>query len=270
MEAVPAKSIAVYAGRRLLGASSPGVFHGFLLRAIPTKPRILPMTPKRCPAGKPAKRSRILIVDDHPLIRERLTEVLNREKDLCVCGEAEDRHQALRAIETKRPHLVLIDLKLKNSDGLELIKDIHARRPKLLMLVVSMHEESLYAERVIRAGAAGYITKQEATRKVLEAIRRVLSGAIYLNDGIATHILGRLTSRAAKPSSTPDDLLADRELQVFELTGRGLNTRQIAAQLQIGAKTVETYRARIRAKLRLPIPSDLLQAAISWHHRQPD
>jgi DNA-binding NarL/FixJ family response regulator len=149
-----------------------------------------------------------------------------------------------------------------------LIKDIHARWPKLLMLVVSMYEESLYAERVIRAGALGYITKQEATRKVLEAVRRVLAGSIYLNDHIATHIISRLATDAEDTSSTPADLLADRELQVFELTGCGLNTREIAVQLQIGAKTVETYRARIREKLHLQNPSELLQAAIAWSHRQ--
>ena len=135
------------------------------------------------PAGQ--KRARILLVDDHPLVRERLTEVINRETDLLVCGEAEDRHGALAAISAKHPDLAIIDLALKNSDGLELIKDIRPRWPVLRMLVVSMHDESLYAERVIRAGALGFITKQEATRKILVAIRRVLTGAIYLNEKIA-------------------------------------------------------------------------------------
>ena len=129
-------------------------------------------------AGK--KRARILLVDDHPLVRERLAEVINREADLTVCGEAEDRHEAIAAIPTMRPDLVIVDLTLKNSDGLELIKDIRTRWPKVRMLVVSMHDESLYAERVIRAGALGYITKQEATRNILLAIRRVLAGGIYL------------------------------------------------------------------------------------------
>ena len=215
---------------------------------------------------KPPTATRILVVDDHPLVRERLAEVLNREEDLWVCGEAEDRHEALQAIETINPKLVIIDLKLKNSDGLELIKDIHARWPKLLMLVVSMYEESLYAERVIRAGALGYITKQEATRRVLEAVRRVLSGAIYLNDRLATHIISRLSANNFEPGSTVTDLLTDRELQVFELTGLGFNTRQIASQLRITPKTVETYRARIREKLHLRNASELLQAAIAWSH----
>jgi DNA-binding NarL/FixJ family response regulator len=212
------------------------------------------------------RRNRILLVDDHPLVRERLAEIINRERDLHVCGEAEDRHEALQAVEARRPDLVIVDLTLKSSDGLELIKDIHARWASLRMLVVSMHDESLYAERVLRAGALGYITKQEATRDILLAIRRVLAGNIYLNDKIATHILARLTVRGGSVAITPAEVLADRELQVFELTGRGLNTREIAARLHIASKTVETYRARIRSKLNLNDGSELLRSAISWTH----
>ena len=199
-------------------------------------------------------------------MRERLAEIINREADLTVCGEAEDRHEAIAAIPAKRPDLVIVDLTLKNSDGLELIKDIRSRWPKMRMLVVSMHDESLYAERVIRAGALGYITKQEATRKILLAIRRVLAGSIYLNEEIATHIISRLTAHAGSAAATPAELLADRELQVFDLTGRGLNTSEIASRLHIAVKTVETYRARIREKLKLKDSSELLQWAISWTH----
>lgn len=220
------------------------------------------------PPANPRRRKsklRVLIVDDHPLVRERLAEILNRDSELSVCAEAEDRHQAIEEIEKKLPHLAIIDLTLKNSDGLELIKDVHARWPELLMLVVSMHDESLYAERVIRAGARGYITKQEATRDILVAIRTVLDGGIYLNQKIATQMIDRFTStRATGPSV---QLLADRELQVFELTGRGLNTRQISERLHIGVKTVETYRARIREKLKLKEPTDLLKRAIAWTHQ---
>jgi DNA-binding NarL/FixJ family response regulator len=215
---------------------------------------------------KGKRRSRILLVDDHPLVRERLSEIINREPDLQVCGEAEDRHEALVAAQNKRPDLVIVDLALKNSDGLELIKDIHSRWANLAMLVVSMHDESLYAERVLRAGALGYITKQEATRNILQAIRRVLAGNIYVNPRVATHIIARLTTRGGAVAITPAELLADRELQVFELTGRGLNTREIASRLHIAAKTVETYRARIRQKLNLEDGSELLQSAISWAH----
>ena len=215
----------------------------------------------------PQSRARILIVDDHPMVRERLTEIINRECDLIVCGEAEDRHQAIEAIKTCPPELVIVDLTLKNSDGLELIKDIRSRWPKLAVLVVSMHDESLYAERCLRAGAQGYITKQEATRNILLAILCVLSGNIYLNERISTQILSRLTAQPNAASATPTDLLADRELQVFELTGRGLNTRQIAQSLRLSPKTVETYRGRIREKLQVKDTLALLQMAISWVHK---
>jgi DNA-binding NarL/FixJ family response regulator len=214
------------------------------------------------------KRIRILLVDDHPMVRERLADVINREADLMVSGEAEDRHGAIEAILAQPPDLVIVDLKLKNSDGLELIKDIRARWPKMRMLVVSMHDESLYAERVIRAGASGYITKQEATRKILLAIRRVLTGSIYLNEKIASRLISRLMTNVDQPTATPAESLADREFQVFELIGRGLNTHDIAHQLHIAVKTVETYRARIKQKLSLKDASELLQLAIACSRSQ--
>ena len=217
-------------------------------------------------AGTARDRKRILLVDDHPLVRERLAEIINHEPDLIVCAEAEDRPKAMAAIPVKRPDLAIIDLTLKNSDGLELIKDIRARWPKLRMLVVSMHDESLYAERVIRAGALGYITKQEATRSILVAIHRVLEGAIYLNEKTSSHIISRLTTHAGRVAATPTELLSDRELQVFNLTGQGLSTAEIAARLQVAVKTIETYRVRIREKLKLKTASELLQSAIAWTH----
>lgn len=217
--------------------------------------------------GNHQSRARIAIVDDHPLVRERLTEIFQREPDLAVCGEAEDRASAIQLIKQSSPDLVIVDLTLKDSDGLELIKDLRVRWPKLLILVVSMHDESLYAERVIRAGARGFITKQEATRNIVEAVRRVLDGGIYLNEKASNTLIKRL-SGMEKPACTPADLLADRELQVFELTGHGLNSRQIADKLGIGFKTVETYRVRIREKLQLKDSTDLLQQAIVWAHRK--
>lgn len=220
------------------------------------------------PRGSTRPRARVLLVDDHPLVRERLADIINREPDLVVCSEAEDRHNGLMAIESSKPNLVIIDITLKNSNGLELIKDAHARWPRLLMLVVSMHDESLYAERVLRAGARGYITKQEATRNILQAIRQVLSGQIYLNMSAASQIIDRLTRPDLEGRNA--DLatqLTDRELQVFELTGRGQSIRQISRQLSIGIKTVETYRSRIREKLKFKDGSDLLQHAIVWAHR---
>jgi DNA-binding NarL/FixJ family response regulator len=215
-------------------------------------------------ARPPTRQTRVLLVDDHPLVRERLAELISREPDLCVCGEAEDRSHALETAETARPDLIIVDLTLKNSDGLELIKDVHRRWPGMQMLVVSMHDESLYAERVLRAGARGYITKQEAARDILGAIRHVLAGKIYLKQAISTHILDLMLPAVNEASVFPADSLADRELQVFELLGRGLTTRQIAQHLRVGSSTVETHRRRIRQKLKLRDRASLLQAAIAW------
>ncbi len=214
------------------------------------------------------KRTRVLLVDDHPMVRERLAEIINSEADLCVCGEAEDRHEALQAIKTSKPDLAIVDLTLKDSYGLELIKDIRSRWPNVRILVVSMHDESLYAERVLRAGALGYITKQEASRNILVAIRRVLADGIFLNPKTSNQLLSRLSGHGGTVAATPGELLADRELQIFELTGQGLNTRDIAARLHIAVKTVETYRSRIRHKLNLPDRSAFLRSAISWSREQ--
>src|SRR5215467_8547234 len=213
---------------------------------------------------QPHKPTRVLLVDDHPVVREGLAESINKESDLTVCAQAEDHQGALRAIETTHPEMVVVDLMLRDSSGMELIKDIHARWPRLLILVVSMHDETLYAERVLRAGAQGYITKQQATHDILSAIRRVLSGGIYLNDRTASVVLARLAAKQAVTDSITD-LLADREMQVFELTGRGLSTREIGGQLHIDVKTVDTYRARIKEKLNLKSSSELLQLAIRWN-----
>jgi DNA-binding NarL/FixJ family response regulator len=215
-----------------------------------------------------SKSTRIMLVDDHPIVREGLAESINREPDLLVCAQAEDHQEALKAFEATLPDLVVIDLMLKSSSGLELIKDIHTRWPRVLILVVSMHDETLYAERVLRAGAQGYITKQEATRDILLAIRRVLAGGIYLNERTASVVLARLASKTQAVSNSIADLLADREMQVFELTGQGLSTREIAGQLHIDMKTVDTYRARIKEKLCLKTSSELLQLAIRWSKNQ--
>jgi DNA-binding NarL/FixJ family response regulator len=220
------------------------------------------------PAAPSSKHSApaagIVVVDDHPMVREHLAEVIAREGDLVVCGQAESRHEALSVIKATQPALVIIDLALKASSGLDLIKDVRARWPRIAMLVVSMHDESLYAERVIRAGARGYITKQQATHSILEAIRTVLGGEVYLNPKTATRLVAQLTANPAAASSDPADVLAEREQQVFELVGQGLSTRQIAQQLHVQSKTVETYRARIKQKLQLKDGSGLLQFAIRW------
>jgi DNA-binding NarL/FixJ family response regulator len=210
------------------------------------------------------KTKRILLVDDHPMVRERLTEVILREPDLGVCGEAEDRFHALEKIAVTRPHLVIVDLTLKGSHGMELIKDIRNQYPDLAILVVSMHDEILHAERVIRAGARGYITKQEATRKIMLAIRTVLNGDVYLSEKMASQIAAKAVGRAQAGPNLPVNSLSDRELCVFEMIGQGRSTRQIADELHLDIRTIETYRARIKEKLNLKDANDLLQHAIHW------
>jgi DNA-binding NarL/FixJ family response regulator len=213
--------------------------------------------------------ARIVLVDDHPMVRERLAEVINREPDLSICGEAEDRGGALEVIEREKPRLAIVDLTLKRSNGLDLIKDLRVMHPDLLILVLSMQDENLYAERVIRAGAHGYITKQEATRKILDAIRQVMAGKVFLSEEISADILSRMLgkSRGAMRSL---DVLSDRELQVFGLVGEGFGTRQIAEQLGLDVKTVETYRTRIKEKLELKDASELLRQAIAWRRDHPN
>ncbi len=213
---------------------------------------------------KPIEKKRIYLVDDHPMVRERLAQMINHEADLVVCGEAMDGPEALRGIESAKPHLLITDITLKCSHGLELIKDLAALRPDLPVLVVSMHDESLYAERVLRAGAKGYITKQEATTKVLTAVRAVLNGQIYVGEKIIARLLNR-TARGPSLGATPIEALADRELEVFQMIGRGLSTREIAQELRIGAKTVETYRMRIKEKLNLETGAELVREAIRWN-----
>lgn len=214
-------------------------------------------------------KTRVVLVDDHPLVRERLVELINREADLEVVGEAEDRHQALEVIESTRPQLAIVDLSLKASLGLELIRDLQVREPGLPILVVSMQDEAVYAERCLRAGARGYITKQEASRHVMQAIRRVLEGGIHVSEAVAHQMLARSVGRQPhKDPSSPIARLADRELQVFELIGKGHSTRQIGDLLGLDIKTIETYRARIKDKLGLKDAPELLQRAIAWVHER--
>lgn len=214
---------------------------------------------------EPRKGKSIVLVDDHPIVRDGLAEAIGRETDLSVGGVAADRSQALSVVETAHPDLVVVDLMLKQSSGLELIKDLRSRWPHLLILVVSMQDEELYAERALRAGARGYITKQQATRDIVQAIRRVLRGEIYLSERMSSSLLGRLTAHPQPSSDSLAEVLTDRELQVLELTGTGIGTRQIAERLHLDVKTVETYRARIKDKLQLKDGNELLQLAIRWN-----
>ncbi|HUD45818.1 MAG TPA: response regulator transcription factor [Candidatus Baltobacteraceae bacterium] len=214
----------------------------------------------------PAAKTKVFLVDDHPLVREWLTQLIQREGDMAVCGEAEDTQQALKEIEETQPDVVIADITLKTTHGLELVKDLQVRRPSLPVLVLSMHDESLYAERVLRAGARGYITKQEATKRILLAIRQVLSGQIYISEKMASRMVHKMVLGRAEEQRSPIERLTDRELEVFQLIGRGQGTRRIAEELHLGIKTVESYRARIKEKLKLEDGTQLLQHAIQWVH----
>ncbi len=209
-------------------------------------------------------KKRVVIVDDHPLFRERLTQLINHQPDLTVTGEAESAEDAIELIQKTRPDLAIIDITLKGSSGLELIKDAKALSIDLPMLVLSMHEESLYAARALRAGAAGYITKHQTADEVLLAIRRVLAGEIYLSPVMTAKLLKGLTVTEASNIARSVDDLTDRELEVLALIGRGYTTHQIADTLQLGAATVDTYRARIKQKLDLRNATELQHFAVRW------
>jgi DNA-binding NarL/FixJ family response regulator len=220
---------------------------------------------------KPADaKTKVYLVDDHPLVREWLTQLIQRENDMEVCGEAEDAPEAVAGIEQTRPDIVIADISLKKTHGLELVKDLQSRLPSLPVLILSMHDESLYAERVLRAGARGYITKQEATKKILFAIRQVLAGQIYVSEAMATRMLHKLVLGRPQEQTSPIERLTDRELEVFQLIGQGQGTRRIAEELHLGIKTVESYRARIKEKLKLTDGTQLLQQAIQWVHSLQD
>jgi DNA-binding NarL/FixJ family response regulator len=203
------------------------------------------------------------------MVREHLTALIERESDLMVCGEAEDAPSAVERIRAQQPHLVIMDITLKQSHGLELLKDLRGLSPKLPVLVLSMHDESLYAERVLRAGAMGYITKQEATRNILSAIRKVLHGEVYLSARMSERMMRKMVGQPIAQPTSPQEILTDRELEVLQLIGRGFGTRRIADELRIGIKTVESYRARIKEKLRLQDGDQLLQYAIQWLQDHP-
>jgi DNA-binding NarL/FixJ family response regulator len=211
-----------------------------------------------------ATKKRILVVDDHPIVRQGLALLINRETDLMVCAEAEDAHKAMQAIATAKPDILLVDISLNGPDGLDLLKDVRAHYPDLPVLILSMHDESIYAERALRAGAQGYIMKQEATEKVLVALRRILSREIYVSERIANRMLQRYIGNRGegRPSSVAD--LTDRELEVFRLIGEGHSTRKIAEELHISVKTVESYQAHIKEKLSLRSARELVQHAIQW------
>lgn len=211
-----------------------------------------------------ARRSRILIIDDHPIIQEGFSQLLDRQKDLEPCGVAGDFDEALRQIDVMRPDLILMDVALKQSNGLDLVRTIKARYEDAKILVVSMYDEKLYAERALSAGALGYVNKQEDTRDLLKAIRLALEGKVYLSEQIKERILQRSRGTRQRKDSSPIEQLSDRELEVFELIGTGLTTAEIAERLCLSVHTIDTHRQRIKLKLDLKNAAELAQAAAQW------
>jgi DNA-binding NarL/FixJ family response regulator len=213
-------------------------------------------------------KTKVFIVDDHPIVRQGIRLLVNQEPGLEVVGEADNVHDALAEIDRLHPDIAVVDLSLKGGSGLDLIKDIQIRHPGLAVLVLSMRDESFYAERVLRAGARGYITKEEGSEKVIEGIREILSGKVYLSGKMASKMLSGMVgaTKARELPSVRD--LSDRELEVFELVGQGMPTRDIAARLHLSVKTVESHREHIKEKLGLDSASDLLRHAIQWVQNQ--
>jgi len=211
---------------------------------------------------------RVLLVDDHPVLRKGLAQLINQESDMLVCGEAEEATKAFDAVGTLNPDVGVVDISLKRGNGIELVKNVKARYPSIAMLVLSMHDETLYAERALRAGALGYIMKEEATEQVLVAIRRVVTGEIFLSEKMKGRMLQQLASGRGKVVVSPIEHLTDRELEVFRLIGEGRGTRQIAAELHLSVRTVEAYREYIKDKLNLKNSTELVQHAFHWVHHE--
>jgi len=215
--------------------------------------------------AKNDERKRVLIVDDHSVLREGLRMVIDEQPDMVVCGEASDAPQALEAVEQCKPDIAIVDLSLVGSSGLELVKDLKARYPHLPALVLSLHDEALYAERVVRAGARGYIMKRSSSSELLNALREVLKGNVYLSENMASRIMKQVFGRhEIAPERNSIEVLSDRELEVFQLIGEGHGTSDIAKRLRLSMKTVSCYRQNIKNKLQLKDATELVQHAIHW------
>lgn len=227
------------------------------------RPKTTAAAPSTVP-GSPDARTRILVVDDHPVVRHGLVRLIEQEPDLMVCGEAESVEEAMTAIAETKPTVALVDLSLRDTPGLELIKRIKADYPDMPVLVLSMHDEALYAERAFRAGARGYITKAEDSEEVMLAIRQVLAGEVYASPKFTSQLLKNLTETGKPKAGSVLSQLTDRELEVFHLIGEGRTTHEIAMTLNLGAKTVDTYRTRIKEKLGLKNGAELHHRAVHW------
>jgi DNA-binding NarL/FixJ family response regulator len=214
------------------------------------------------------KKTQVLIVDDHPVVRDGLTTIINHEQDLNVCGEADDARLALQAAAELKPDVVVVDIFLKSSDGIELTKSIKARHPKLPIIVLSVHDESVYAERALLAGAKAYLMKDAVSENIIKAIRTVLSGEIYVSNTISKRFLHKIAGDKADTTKTPIENLSYREFEIFRLIGEGFKASQIARQLHLSTKTIETYRSRIKEKLNLTNAAELLRYSIKWTKSQ--
>jgi DNA-binding NarL/FixJ family response regulator len=209
-------------------------------------------------------KHRVFIVDDHPLVREGLTNLINGQNDLVVCGEAKDSAEAMEGIAKERPDVAVIDISLTNESGLELIKNLVKQFPQVAVVVLSMHDETLYAERALRAGARGYVMKHETSKNVLASIRRVLAGGVYVSERIVNRMALRLTSSRRAAARSPVERLSDRELEIFRLLGQGRSPSEIAGDLNLSLKTVQAYCARAKEKFGVTSLTELLRAAIQW------
>ena len=216
----------------------------------------------------PNAKKKVLLVDDHPMMRQGLAQVINNQKDLMVCGEAGDANQAMQRIAALKPDLAVLDISLEGKSGLELIKDIQALHPEVPILIMSMHDESLFAERVLRAGARGYVMKKAGGEAVLKAIRQVLTGKIYVSERMSAQILNTFAGARSAKHRSPIEILTDREFDVFKLIGEGCDTRQVAKRLHISPKTVDVHRQNLREKLKLPGATSLIQHAVRWVETQ--
>jgi len=228
------------------------------------KTTALEKSPSLAKAVKSPAKRRILLVDDHPVTRQGVSVLLNQEHDLEVAGEADSAPAAITFLEKQPVDLAIIDISLKTTNGVELMKHIRVLAPDLPVLVMSMHDESIYAERAMRAGARGYIMKQEASAKVLTAVRTVLTGELYLSDKMKERMLHRFVSNRKEVLGFSMDTLSDREMEVFQLIGNGYSTRQIAAKLNLSVKTIDSYREHLKLKLQLEAGKDLVRYAIQW------
>jgi len=209
-------------------------------------------------------KSKVFIVDDHPIVREGLVALIDQENNLKVCGQADDAYDALKSIDKLKPDVVIVDISLKGSNGIELTKSIRAQYPALPVIVFSFHDESLYAERALRAGASAYLTKKAESEKILKAIRTVLNGELYVSDELSKKLLHKIIGDKTGKTITPIDNFSDREFEVFRLIGQGYRAAEAAKQLHLSSKTIETYRERIKRKLGLGDSSELLRYAIKW------